>query len=134
MPSNKHVVSVRLDDQQYGTLTRFAEVVGQSRGGVVAEIVIDMLPVLERIAAAVDVARKAEQGALQGWKDSMLSKLSPMQLQAEGMRDDAMQLIHGLFETLEQAAEQKSSLRRGGPRVRGGPGADRSDGVEPPSL
>ena len=119
-------IQVMVTQQHYDVISKFSAMMGQSRSALCAEILGDIVPVLEKLGSALEVAKKAEQGVKDGWKASMLQKLDPIQMQAEMMRDESLQLLHGLFETLEGVAAA------GGHPPAGGSGS--REAAEPPSL
>lgn len=127
MATTKPRVQVMLDQSQYDVITKFSAMMGQSRSALCAEILGDVIPVLDRLGGALELAKKAEAGVKQGWKESMLSKLDPMAVKADGMRDEAMQLLQGLFETLEGGIAAS-----GGTPPAGGSGGRKA--AKPPSL
>lgn len=116
-------VPVMLTHHQHEVLKSFAALTGKSMSAVCGEIIGDLVPVLEKLAAALATAKKAEKDVLDGWRGSVLTKLSPMEVEADGLRDQAMQLMHGLFEALEGGAAGE----RGARSATGSP-------AEPPSL
>jgi hypothetical protein len=93
MPSGKKVVAVRLDDQQYAALSKFAAVMGQSRGSLLVEMLDQMVPVWAQLSKAIEAARIAEKGARQGWREGVLCQLDEIGMQAESLRDEALHLI-----------------------------------------
>jgi predicted DNA-binding protein len=104
MPSAKKVVSVRLSDQQYEALSRFSVALGESRGHLIAEMVAEMVPVWEKLAQSIEAAKLAQVGAVKGWKEGVLGQLSPMEQEAERLKDDALQLVVGALDAFERAA------------------------------
>ena len=126
MATTKPRIQVMVTQQQYDVISKFAAMMGESRSALCADILGDIVPVLEKLGSALELAKKAEQGVKEGWKASMLQKLDPIQWQAEMMRDESMQLLHGLFETLEGVAAEGGLPLAGGTSGR--------EAAEPPSL
>lgn len=128
-------VQVMLSPEQFEILTRFSGVMGQSRSAVCAEILSDIFPMLEKLANAVEIARTLETEAKEGWRASLLEKISPEEMRLEFARDNALQAMHSVFQTLESSLSGSSQDRKGtaprAGRTRSGSGAG---GSEPPSL
>lgn len=124
-----------LTPDQYQILTRFSGVMGQSRSAVCAEILSDIFPMLEKMAHAVEIARTLETEAKEGWKASVLEKISPDEMRLELARDEALQSMHSVFQTIESSLLGASQDRKA-PASHAGRGrsGSASGGSEPPSL
>ena len=113
MPSEKKVVAVRLDDRQYESLSHFAAVMGQSRASLLVEMLDQMVPVWDRLAKAIEAARIAERGAKSGWREGVLCQMDDMEMKAELLKDDALQLIVNSLGHFEDAVRTAGGTRSG---------------------
>lgn len=127
VPSAKKVVAVRMSDEQYAALTHFATVMGQSRASLLLEMLDQMSPVWDKLGRAIEAARIAEKGAKNGWREGVLCQLDDMELKADGLKDEALQLVVNSLGHFEEAV-----------RTAGGARSDTADGrtgrTKPPYL
>lgn len=126
MPSTKHVVSVRLTDGQHETLERFAHAIGMSKGGVVLEVLGDMLPYMDRMAEALTITEAANERTKDAAKEVIFRKMTDEEAKAEAVEQEAMTSLHRIMAKVDLWAQAESSARRGAPAARGVPSRRRS--------
>src|SRR5574338_244413 len=132
MPSNKHVVSVRLDDQQAQVLARFVAALGMSRGAVVVEVLEDMLPYMERMAEAMSITAAADDMTKSAAREVVFRKMTDEEARAEAVEQEALQSLGKIMAKVDVwSLAEASAARRGA-------GAERVTLTrrrrEPPSL
>lgn len=133
MPSAKRVVSVRLDEGQYEALSRFSAAMGQSRGSLLVEMLDQMVPVWDRLGKAIEAAKIAEKGAREGWRHGVLCQLDDLGMQAENLKDEALQLIVKSLGHFESAVRAAGGGGESLPAT-DAPPASRAAGAKPPYL
>lgn len=100
MPAKNPVVGVVLPEATHAAIKRLAALQGRSKSAVIREFLVETTPVLERIAAMLELAYKAEGK----WPAELVAKLERMQ---SGLEVDAL----GAMEALDVAQADMEAAR-----------------------
>jgi hypothetical protein len=110
MPAKNPVIGVVVPEATHAAIKRVAALQGRSKSAVVRDFLVETTPILERIAAMLELAYKAEGQ----WPADLVSKLERMQA---GLEINAL----GAMEALDVATADMAAHRRGAPGRRAEP-------------
>lgn len=102
MPAKNPVIGVVVPEATHAAIKRLAALQGRSKSAVVRDFLVETTPVLERIAAMLELAYKAEGQ----WPAELVTKL-------EGMQAGLEQQALGAMEALDVAEADMRAHRRG---------------------
>lgn len=128
-------IQVSVHPDHYEILSRFAKTMGRSRSSVVAELIGEFMPVLDKLGRTVEMAKSLDEEARRAWLDSTKIKVGPQLRALEDTRDDALQTFHAMFLAIEESMHGARDGVGVGPAV-GREASDTKAGpdCEPPSL
>jgi uncharacterized protein (DUF1778 family) len=105
MPTAKPRVQVTVTESQHHLLRRLAKLQGRSMSAVLAELLEEIAPVLERVAVVMQAAERAQASVREGLRTSAE--------QAEEQVRPLMAQALAQFDWLAQQIEPKGSAERG---------------------
>lgn len=121
MPNVNPRISVVLPKSTYATLARLAALQGRSRSAVARDFLVEVEPVLQRVAAMLELASQA-QGQ---WPREFVEKLAAAQEHLEGEALKVMTQLDAFSDQLAPPAPVPSG--RTGSRARAASARERSD-------
>lgn len=123
MPATSPRIAVYLPKATYLSVKRLAALRGVGMSAVVRDLMIETAPVLDRVAALLDMAARADKNALKGWAQHLDRAQSETEESALSLitRMDDMRESLALVKTAPApvAARAERGRRNRPPRVRG---------------
>lgn len=112
MSTTKPRITITLEPQHHELLQRMAAYQGQSMSSIVVELVESVAPVLERVCAAIEAARKAQAGV----KENLVRVAEDSERAAMPHLQAVMGQLDELLTTFQQAGETSPAPAKPAPR------------------